>query len=151
MTASRADTDAGDGTDHVEDLEEHGLGDGGVELTDVERGVVGAIAVVGVVAGSLLLGGGGVVGGRDGLGGTWAGDSVDDIVTRWGFLGFFLKDERKEEERRREERKGAKEPFLRMDATEERGRWSECQFKGSDDMAMRLASWRMTERWNRGS
>lgn len=38
-----ADSDGSHGPDHVEDLEEHGLGDGGVELSDVKRGRRGGV------------------------------------------------------------------------------------------------------------
>lgn len=66
-----ADADGGDGADLGEELEEHGLGDGGVELTDVERGGRGVVARGGGAwggSGAILSALGGVDGGVDGGG-----------------------------------------------------------------------------------
>jgi hypothetical protein len=67
-----ADTDRGDLTNGGEELEEHGLGDGGVELTNVEGSRVGGLVLV-LRRGSDITGTVGIGGGRGGLSGGASG------------------------------------------------------------------------------
>lgn len=68
----------GDGSNHVEDLKEHSLGDGGIKFTHVEGGVLallvvvvsigrGAVALLRSRAGGRGLRGSGIAGGSRGL------------------------------------------------------------------------------------
>ena len=56
-----ADTDGSDLADGGEELEEHGLGDGGVELTNVEGSRVGGLVLVGLLGSGDIAGGVGTV------------------------------------------------------------------------------------------
>ena len=69
--------------DHVEDFEEHGLGDGRVELADVEAGGGGRVGAVGRSAG-------GVAEGRRGRSGDLLGDGLGDVFdSGGGHFAFF--------------------------------------------------------------